>query len=71
MQVLAPTDRLELIAQLKESIVSKKPTYIRIGKKGEPDLHNVDANLGIGKGNILREGNDGVIVGIGQFSAKL
>ena len=40
MQVLAPTDRLELIAQLKESIVSKKPTYIRIGKKGEPDLHN-------------------------------
>ena len=38
LQVCAPADSLELEAQLRQAIAEGKPTYIRIGKKGEPDL---------------------------------
>ena len=38
LRILAPCDSLELSAQLKESLSFGGPTYIRIGKKGEPNL---------------------------------
>ena len=55
LQVCAPADSLELEAQLRQAITEGKPTYIRIGKKGEPDLldkhasHAVDAFDGEGR----------------------
>ena len=33
INVLAPADKIELVHQLRESIESSSPTYIRIGKK--------------------------------------
>ena len=38
LQILCPSDASETKFALKEAIKSKKPTYIRLGKKGEPDL---------------------------------
>ena len=44
-----------------------QPTYIRIGKKGEPQLHTSSAQLGIGKANLLRDGSDLLVVGVGPI----
>ena len=38
LNVLAPADSVELEAQLREALDMNQPTYIRIGKKGEPQL---------------------------------
>ena len=70
MQVLSPSDRNELILQLREALDSKKPTYIRIGKKGEPDLFDNSKNLGIGKANIISEGNEILLLAIGPIVSE-
>ena len=38
MRILTPCDSLELSSQLEECLSLEGPSYIRIGKKGEPDL---------------------------------
>jgi len=67
LNVVAPADSAELVAQLREALDSPHPTYMRIGKKGEPLLHNQSAHLGIGKANLLREGTDLLIIGVGPI----
>jgi transketolase len=65
VNVLAPADSAELVAQLREALNSPYPTYMRIGKKGEPPLHDPASNLGIGKGHLLRDGKDLLVLGVG------
>jgi transketolase len=67
MNVAAPADSAELVAQLREALTLSAPSYIRIGKKGEPILHRGASQLGIGKSNLLRDGNDLLIVGVGPI----
>ena len=70
IRVLVPSDSDELIAQLRESIEGNCPTYIRIGKKGEPSLKMDKNNLGIAKGNILLEGKDIAIISSGPIISE-
>lgn len=67
LNVLAPADSVELVAQLREALNAPHPTYMRIGKKGEPPLHSETTNLGIGKANLLREGSDLLVLGVGPI----
>ncbi|QNI95437.1 transketolase/ C-terminal domain [Synechococcus sp. A15-127] len=67
LNVVAPADSAELEAQLKEALNESHPTYMRIGKKGEPLLHKDVSNLGIGKANLLRDGKDLMVIGIGPI----
>ena len=67
LNVLAPADSAELVAQLRETLNSPNPTYIRIGKKGEPQLHQEGSQLGIGRANLLRDGSDLLVVGVGPI----
>jgi transketolase len=67
MNVVAPADSTELVAQLREALDSPHPTYMRIGKKGEPSLHGEEARLGIGKAHLLRDGTDLLLVGVGPI----
>jgi len=67
MNVVAPADSAELVAQLRNAIDSPYPTYMRIGKKGERPLHKESARLGICKANMLREGTDLLVVGVGPI----
>lgn len=67
MNVVAPADCAELVAQLREALEVSNPTYMRIGKKGEPALHRESADLGIGKANMLREGVDILVIGVGPI----
>jgi transketolase len=67
LNVVAPADSAELVAQLREALDAPHPTYMRIGKKGEPALHGRDAQLGIGKANLLRDGSDLIMLGVGPI----
>jgi transketolase len=67
LNVLAPADSAELVAQLRQALDAPHPTYMRIGKKGEPPLHGTSAQLGIGKANLLRDGSDLLVVGVGPI----
>ncbi len=67
INILAPSDGLELEEYLKEALKSDLPTYIRIGKKGEPNLNSLSNKIRIGKANILKEGSDYIILGIGPI----
>ena len=70
LQVCAPADSLELEAQLRQAISEGKPTYIRIGKKGEPDLLAEHASLGIGKANLIKPGKKFLLLGIGPILSE-
>ena len=71
LQICAPADSRELEAQLEEAIATGQPTYIRIGKKGEPDLYQPNIHtLGIGKANMLKEGKEILILGIGPIISE-
>ena len=70
MQVCAPVDSLELEAQLRQAIAECMPTYIRIGKKGEPDLLAGHASLGIGKANLLKQGKKILLLGVGPILSE-
>jgi len=67
INVLAPADKIELIFQLREAIESPNPTYIRIGKKGEPDLCKLNSNYVVGKANVLRSGKKYLLLGVGPI----
>lgn len=56
--VLSPGDAMELRSLLRLSFASNRPTYMRIGKTGEPVVHLVPPALQIGKGLIVQPGED-------------
>ena len=70
LQVCAPADSLELAAQLREAVRSGNPTYIRIGKKGEPNLFGKNEELGIGKAHLLKPGKHVLLIGVGPILSE-
>ncbi len=67
INVLAPSDSNELIAHLRDALKSSLPTYMRIGKKGEPIIYEDINNLGIGKSKTIKNGNKNLILGTGTI----
>ena len=55
LQILCPSDAIETKQAIKEALKSNKPTYIRLGKKGEPKL-NLKTKFKIGKSQIVNKG---------------
>jgi transketolase len=68
LQIVAPYDAPSLRAVLRDAIACKKPTYIRIGKKGEKDVMPGTAAVGIGKTVTAREGRDVCILSMGTIA---
>ncbi len=67
MTVICPADTVEVRLALKAALKLKGPSYIRIGKKGEPLVHLTIPEFTIGKGIILREGKDVCIISTGNM----
>jgi transketolase len=65
MTVLAPGDSLELRAALRAALKHDGPVYMRIGKKGEPNIHAREPELCIGKAITIQPGNDVCLVSTG------
>ena len=70
LNIAAPIDSVELAEQLKDALSKETPTYIRIGKKGEPVIHSGNSQLGVNKANLLREGKDVLVLGIGPIISE-
>ena len=65
MKVLAPGDRAETRAAVRAVVESPGPCYLRLGKAGEPDVHQGSVALVLGKAICLREGIDAAILSTG------
>lgn len=66
LAVLAPGDEKELRPALRAALEYPGPVYIRIGKKGEPVVHENEPNVKIGKALRLREGKSAWILALGN-----
>lgn len=77
MTVLAPADPMEVRGCLRAALAHPHPTYMRIGKKGEKDVHAEVPALSIGSSVVMREGNtvtllvSGVLLPAALDAAKL
>jgi transketolase len=69
MRVLAPCDASELRQALHEVLKDDSPTYIRIGKKGEADIHPSLPDLKLGKVLVIRPGTDVALLCAGNMMA--
>jgi len=66
IQIFCPGDPFELEAILELAIKSQKPTYIRLGKKGEPNVNLKKPKISINSPNLIKKGNDYVILSCGN-----
>ncbi|TMJ43061.1 MAG: transketolase [Alphaproteobacteria bacterium] len=67
MSVLCPGDALEVRACLKAAMLHDGPLYIRLGKKGEPVVHQSEPVVGIGGSLTVRRGSDCTILAVGNL----
>ncbi len=67
MRVAAPADALEVKACLRAAFDSEQPAYLRIGKKGEPIIHQEVPTFRFGSWSVLRRGGDVCLLGTGNM----
>ncbi len=70
IRVLAPCDKNELISFMREAINLDGPTYIRIGKKGEPQLNLFHNQINIGQATELVKGDLFLILCLGPITSE-
>ena len=67
MHVVCPADTVEVRLAVKAAMRLGRPTYIRLGKKGEPLVHHSEPVFEIGRGIVVREGADVAILSVGTM----
>lgn len=69
MNVICPGDPLEVEASVRASIDFQCPVYLRLGKSGEPKLHNnmTIRDFRIGKGIQVYKGDDLTLISTGSM----
>lgn len=65
MRVLCPADPQETRAAMRAALAHDGPTYVRIGKKGEPNIHPEVPPLAFGKVLPVRAGDEVCLVATG------
>ncbi|MFT7484875.1 MAG: transketolase [Candidatus Paceibacteria bacterium] len=72
MTVVVPADGIEATQVIQAAAKFDGPMYIRLSRAKTPIVFDADYNFELGKGNLLREGNDLAIVACGvQVAAAL
>ena len=66
MEVIVPADPAETAALTHSIIASKKPTYLRLGKSGEPTIHTAALNVSHGVINEVSPGSAGTLIFAGS-----
>jgi transketolase len=67
MEVVSPSDKFEADVITRMVAQTQRPTYLRLGKAGEPDLHSDYPILNFGKFSELTSGGDGYIFFTGSI----
>lgn len=65
--ILAPGDPIEAELATKAMLKHKGPVYLRLGKRGEPNIHKKIPSFKIGKGILLEDGKDLTIIAISNI----
>lgn len=66
MHVVCPGDAVEVRHAIQAAYRLARPTYIRLGKKGEPAVHSTAAiSFSIGRAIVIRPGRDACILSTG------
>jgi len=68
LQILAPWDAPSLRVLLRNALSSERPSYVRIGKKGEKDLAPIERVPPIGESLWLKNGNNVCIMAVGTVA---
>lgn len=69
LQVVAPWDSPSLRSLLRDAVKAGKPTYMRIGKKGEKDIGSGEP-LKIGQWREIKSGSDVCILAVGTIAPE-
>jgi transketolase len=67
MHVVCPADPTEARLAVADALRLARPTYIRLGKKGEPNIHTSDPDFRIGRGITVRDGSTVAILSVGNM----
>ena len=65
MTVICPADGVEAEAAVKAAYEHKGPVYLRMGRLAVPVFHEEGFEFRIGKGEVMRDGNDVAIIANG------
>lgn len=66
LTIVAPADNFETEAAIRQAADMDSPVYIRFGKKPMPLLTSNEVPFVMGKGRVVNEGNDLVLIGTGE-----
>ncbi len=67
MTVICPGDPVETRLGLRAALERNGPVYIRLGKKGEPVVHQTEPEFTLGKGITVRKGTDVCLLSTGNI----
>lgn len=71
MTVLCPCDDAETRACVRAALLHRDgPVYLRLGRAEVPALFDQDLSFEIGKGNVLRDGEDVAIIATGEMVCR-
>ena len=66
ISVVCPCDPIEVRCALRAALQHDGPVYLRLGKKGEPDLHQSTPDFKIGRSITMRHGSDVCLLSTGS-----
>lgn len=67
MTVVAPADDVEAYAATLALAEHEGPAYLRVARLASPTIHGEDYRFELGKGEVLREGDDVTVVACGMM----
>ena len=70
LEIISPVDPLEAKLAASYSLDCKSPVYVRLAKRGEPNIHK-DENFDITKPQLIREGNKIAILFHGSIGTEV
>ena len=70
MAVTCPADPHEAEALLPQLLERRGPAYLRLGRAGEPVLHNADTQVTLGKAVTMRQGSDIALLATGPILGR-
>jgi transketolase len=70
LRIISPADPVEARAAAELATLEPGPTYVRLGKNGERDLHPSGANVDLRSPILLRSGNDAHLLATGSITGN-
>ncbi len=67
VKIVCPGDATEVRLGLQRALAQDDPVYLRLGKKGEPAVHQDEPPFEIGRGIVLREGTEVTLLSTGNL----